>query len=127
MDNSCHGLGTGDKNGLFFRDVSMCKFDSGFGSELYTRNSRFWNCHAARNNNGVQDLVDGHVYGCEINANDNHGVYQSTGANDTTFVGNKVEWNSQNNYHFFDVSSNNVSGGVVDRSGDHGVVIKAVQ
>lgn len=120
VNRSVPGLGLDVGQGLNFRNVTMAGFSKGFGGTNYVRNSRFWNCHAAQNNNGFQDLVDSHVYGAEINANKANGVYMGNGANDTVFVGTKNEWNDAVNWVFYNSGSCMVIGGVTDRSGDHG-------
>jgi hypothetical protein len=58
---------------------------------------------------------------CEINANNLDGVLMQTGAGDTAFVGNKVEWNKRYNWQFFQSNNSTINGGICDRSHDHGM------
>ena len=119
VDRSCDGIGPNSGGSLFFRDVSMLNFRNGFGKESgsYTGNSRLWNCHATANTTGIRNFVDGHFYGCEVNANEGVGVSLQAGANDNTFVGCKVEWNNGTNWQLFQSLNNNIIGGVTDRAG----------
>jgi len=97
-------------------------FSFGFGKNGgYVRNSRFFNCHAHNNSVGFYNLIDSHVYMCEINANKLDGVQMLTGSGDTAFIGNKVEWNERYNYNFFQSNNSTINGGVCDRSYDHGI------
>lgn len=115
-NRSCAGVGISETNGLNFQNVSMVAFDNGFGlSSGYIKNSRFWNCHATKNNNGVRNSVDSHYYGGEFNDNLNIGVAMGSGANDNTFVGCKNEWNVLN-WQFYQATNNNIVGGVTDRA-----------
>jgi hypothetical protein len=99
-------------------------FSFGFGKAGgYVRNSRFFNCHSHANNVGFYNLIDSHVYMCEINANQLDGVRMHTGSGDTAFVGNKVEWNGRFNYQFYQSGNSTINGGVCDRSGDHGIQV----
>lgn len=126
VDQSCSGFGAGSGDQLLFRDVSMQMFHNGFGQASgYTGNSRLWNCHANQNVNGIVNFVDSHVYGAEINANTNIGVIQQAGANDTTFVGCKNEWNGNLNWSFYQSSNCSIVGGVTDRAqGDYGFDVR---
>lgn len=108
-------------------DFSYCGFyyfAQGFGHATKTiKVSRLFRCHLSQNNDGIRNLVDSMVANCEINANQRDGVFQSTGANDTSFTGCKVEWNVRHNWQFYQSNNCSVSNCITDRSGDHGFLI----
>lgn len=118
--SSVNGLSTASAlQGIVFYKVSMLNYSRGFGTANTVNNSRFLLCHAQGNSRGFANLVDCHVTNCEVNVNFN-GIDQQTGANDTVWLGNKVEFNDNNNWLFFNSQSNTVIGGVCDRAGQAG-------
>lgn len=121
-DKTQGGLGKQTGSNIVAKSCSFQYFNVGIGKKnggtiIYTGNSRFYDCHANQNFRGLSALIDSHVVSYEINANDDYGVYQPSGSNDTTFEEGKNEWNGNSNWHFYQSSSNIVNGGVCDRSG----------
>ena len=108
----------------YFEYCGAYYFSFGFGKNGgYIRNSRFFNCHSHNNGVGFYNLIDSHVFMCEINANILDGIQMQTGSGDTAFVGNKVEWNQRYNWNIFQANNITINGGVCDRSYDHGMRI----
>lgn len=125
VDKSRDFLDDGSGGGgfrMFQTDVFRCKF--GFGRAAGTGNSRLLQCHFSGNSTGIVGLTDGHVYMCEINANDYAGIRISTGNNATTYIGNKVEWNSTYGFQIYGTNFFNIiTGGVIDRNGLAGISV----
>lgn len=106
-------------------DCGFYFFKYGIGHNAKMINvSKIDKCHVAQNGIGILNLVDSHVTNCEVNANTSHGISQKTGANDTAYTGNKVEWNGGSNWQFFESTSCTINGGVCDRSTDNGFDIR---
>ena len=125
VNRSIPAIADNSGSGLNFKNVSSCGFKVGLGNiNTYTRVTWLRDCHVAQNTVGIGGLIDSHVHGCEINANTT-GVYQPTGANDTQFVENKVEWNTAEGYEFYANSSCSIIGGVIDRNYMTGIKIVA--
>lgn len=125
LDRSKPLFGAGSIESTCYFDYCGAYFFSfGFGKNGgYIRNSRFFNCHSHNNSVGFYNLIDSHVFMCEINANILDGVQMLTGSGDTAFVGNKVEWNQRHNWNIFQANNITINGGVCDRSYDHGMRI----
>lgn len=129
-DGSSGGLGSNNANNIYVQNCGFHNFTNGLGKgSAYLNNSRFLVCNSSQNTHGQKDAVDSHIISCEINANTARGVTQFAGANDTTYMGCKVEWNGINggeNYYFLSATSNNISGGIIDRAlGDYGVRVQS--
>lgn len=123
VDKLTHGVSQLVKiTNMYFSNCSMIKYDRGFGSANTLNVCWFDNCHAVGNIVGMMNLVDSHVTQAEINAND-IGISEQTGANDTTFLGVKNEWNNDENWSFFESNNCQVIGGVTDRAGNAGFKI----
>jgi hypothetical protein len=71
---------------------------------------------------GIRDVIDSIIKGCYIHANTGDGVQLNSGANDNQFLGNKIEFNGEDN---FQASSNSVRnliiGGIIDAATENGV------
>ena len=92
--------------------------DSGFSkSSGIVRGLRLVSCQAYNNNKGLLNVVDSYITSCHFMANQEHGVSLSTGANDNTFVGCRIDWNNQHNVNIFQAESNVFSACILDRSG----------
>lgn len=102
-----------------FRTLSImrCLGGAAIGSSGdYISSSNFENCSFSSNTTGIRNLVDGKVTNCTIANNTADGVRMDAGANDTSFVNNKVEFNQSNNFLFNSNTNNSIVGGVIDRA-----------
>ncbi len=116
--------GTAGNLHLFRTAVFRCYSGLGRNGANTLGNSRAVLSHFCGNIIGISSLTDSHVTNCEINANEK-GVRITTGANDTVYMGNKVEWNNQHNWEIYgNQTSNQILGGVCDRAGLAGFSIK---
>ena len=126
VDKSVPMISNASDGRLFFFNCSSSGFIVGFGKQFGggTLGSSWFNrCHASQNNYGFRSLVDSHVLNCEMNANTLDGAYQPTGANDTEWIGNKVEFNEINGFNFFQAEDNSITGGIVDRNYEYGIKV----
>ncbi|MCO7221263.1 right-handed parallel beta-helix repeat-containing protein [Klenkia sp. PcliD-1-E] len=100
--------------------VTMVDGSVGYDAR-YVSGAVLTECQVHENGTGLKDLVDSMVAFCTINANGDDGISLGPGANDNTFVGNKVEWNDGHGISALQAVHNLVSGGILDRNGLAGV------
>lgn len=87
----------------------------------YCKEIEVIDCNIANNVDGTKNLVDSKITGGYINANDNRGVVQLTGANDLIINGTKIEWNNGQNVYCYQAKNIVLSGCILDRSGLAGI------
>jgi hypothetical protein len=125
VDQTCHGVTGNSSSGHMLLDhMDFRSLDYGIGDNSgYIHTVKSIHSNFVLCNTGIRNPVDSIFVGGYIAANDNHGVFAGTGANDNTFVGCKVEWNLQNGYRFDDSEDNNIIGGILDRNYELGVML----
>ncbi|MGY1820423.1 right-handed parallel beta-helix repeat-containing protein [Geodermatophilus sp. SYSU D00079] len=105
--------------GAVLERVTMVGGSVGYDA-AYVSGSVLSECQVHENGIGIKDLVDSVVQGSAINANSGDGISLGPGANDNSFLGNKVEWNEGHGIHALQALHNVVLGGVLDRNGRTG-------
>ncbi|SFE18168.1 right-handed parallel beta-helix repeat-containing protein [Blastococcus tunisiensis] len=106
--------------GVVLERVTMAEASVGFDA-AYVSGSILTECQIHQNGTGIKDIVDSIVQSTVINANEGDGISLASGANDNTFLGNKVEWNDGYGVQAFQAEHNVLIGGVIDRNGKAGV------
>ncbi|MCZ2846987.1 right-handed parallel beta-helix repeat-containing protein [Modestobacter sp. VKM Ac-2978] len=110
--------------GVVVERVTMVDASVGYDAR-YVSGSVLTACQVHENTVGLQDLVDSIVQSCFVNANVGDGILLSPGANDNTFIGNKIEWNDGHGVHALEALHNVLLGGVLDRNGLTGARFEA--
>lgn len=105
--------------GVVLERVTMVGGSIGFDA-AYQSGHLLAECQVHENGVGIKDLVDSVVQACAVNANTGDGVSLGPGANDNSFVGNKLEWNDGYGLNALQALHNVVLGGVIDRNGRAG-------
>ncbi|TYP86228.1 parallel beta helix pectate lyase-like protein [Blastococcus xanthinilyticus] len=106
--------------GVVLERVTMAEASVGFDA-TYVSGSILTECQIHQNGIGIKDIVDSMVQSTVINANAGDGISLGSGANDNTFLGNKIEWNDGCGLRAFQTEHNVLIGGVIDRNGKAGV------
>jgi parallel beta-helix repeat protein len=106
---------------IFMNNCNL--YNCGTGIDCGYRQFFVSECNIHENGIGIQQPVDSRFLNNVINASVGSGIYCGTGANDNTFVGNKVEWNGGNNIILFEAANNTIVGNTLDRSGLAGIAM----
>lgn len=106
--------------GVVLERVTMAGGSVGFDAN-YVSGSVLSECQIHENAIGIKNIVDSMVQSTVVNANRGDGIALESGANDNTFLGNKIEWNDGYGLQAFQAEHNVVVGGIVDRNGRAGV------
>lgn len=77
------------------------------------------------NATGVRNTIDSNIHHNVMNANDRH-ISLLTGANNSDFTGNRLEWSNSHGVYIFDAVRNVITGELLDRSGGAGIVVAGV-
>jgi Right handed beta helix region len=105
--------------GAVLERVTMVGASVGFDAS-YVSGCLLTECQVHENEVGIKDVVDSVVQATAINANTGDGISLGPGANDNTFLGNKIEWNDGCGISALQALHNVVLGGVIDRNGRAG-------
>lgn len=94
-----------------------------FGNAIYTpRASIIENCQIYKNLTGINGAIDSKIINNFIYNNDNNGIYLYQGSNDNIISNNKIEWNGSNGINIYNASDLVLTGNIIDRSYNYGII-----
>jgi hypothetical protein len=133
QDFEIHGNGTGARGisggGTFGyqRNLTILSCSVGFGgygttSANYTSVLQSYGCVVGGCTTGIESLVDSLIVGGAVAGGSGTGVSMISGAESNNFVGVRVEWCGGPGYSFFQTKDNQITGGMIDRCSQAGIL-----
>lgn len=114
---------TSQVSGCRFEMCGSYRWSNGLGrTTSYVATVYARGCNFSGNSDGIRNLIDSSVIDSVTNNNSERGVAQLTGANNSSFIRVRNEWNGKSNYYSYGGKQNIISGELCDRAGLAGIV-----